>query len=228
VVLGRMRSRTARFVGLATVLTFTAASAAFAAPGASSRVGASATAHQLGTQAHQALLSLYALDSRLHAWQARIASLERTATVLRERRASLRQELGAARASLKTGQQQLAVDLRALYERRNVDAVAVVRGAKSLTTGLGKLDALSRVTDQSNQIVAATAAARGRLLRSQGRLAAEGARLARSLAAARQAEARLVEAAAARRTYISSLQAKERMHAQQVRSVAATAKAVQQ
>jgi 3D (Asp-Asp-Asp) domain-containing protein len=226
-----MRTRAARFGGLAAALALTAASAALAAPGTANRGGAGsadATTRQLDAQAHQALLGLYALDSQLQAWQTRVASLERQAAALRAERASVRQELGAARASLKTGQHRLAVDLRALYERGNVDPVAVVLGAESLTKGLRRLDDLSRVSDQSRKVVTATAAARERLLESQNRLAAEERRLARSLAVARQAEQSLVQATAARRAYISSLQARARMRAAQVRSVAAAAQAAEE
>jgi 3D (Asp-Asp-Asp) domain-containing protein len=53
-------------------------------------------------------------------------------------------------------------------------------------------------------------------------------RLERSLAAARQAERSLTEAAAARRAYISSLQARERMQAAQVHNVEMTARSAQQ
>jgi 3D (Asp-Asp-Asp) domain-containing protein len=226
-VLGRMRFRTARFGAIAAVLTFTTASAGLAAPGAGTG-GARATTQPPYTRAHQALLGLYALDSQLQAWRTRIASLERTASALRQHRATLLQELGAARTSLATGQQRLALDLRALYERGNVDPVAVVLGAKSLSKGLRQLDDLSHVTDQSRQIVSATASARLRLLRSQRRLAAQQRRLARSLAAAWQAEQRVAEAAAARRAYVSSLQKQEGMRAGQVRNVEAAAHAATQ
>ena len=226
-----MRSRVARFGGLAAALTLMAASAALAAPGAGSPGGASsadATTQQLDARAHQALLSLYALDSRLQAWQSRVASLERQAAALRHAQASIRGELAAARASLETGRHRLAVDLRALYERGNVDPVAVVLGADSLTKGLGRLEALSRVSDQSRQIVTATTAARARLLGSQRRLAAEQRKLARSLAAARQAEQSLAAAAAARRAYVSTLRAQERLRAAQVKTVEAAAHTAQQ
>lgn len=230
-VLGRMRSRVARFGGLAAALTLMAASAALAAPGAGNPGGASsadATTQQLDARAHQALLSLYALDSRLQAWQSRVASLERQAAALRHAQASIRGELAAARASLETGRHRLAVDLRALYERGNVDPVAVVLGADSLTKGLGRLEALSRVSDQNRQIVTATTAAHERLLGSQRRLAAEQRKLARSLAAARQAEQSLAAAAAARRAYVSTLRAQERLRAAQVKTVEAAAHTAQQ
>jgi 3D (Asp-Asp-Asp) domain-containing protein len=220
-----------RFGALAATLALTAASAALAAPGTGGRAPAStvdAATQQLDTRTHQALLSLYALDSQLQGWRARVASLETAASALRERRASLRSELGAARTSLRIGQRRLAVALRTMYEQGSVDPVAVVLGAKSLSKGLGQLDDMSRAADQSRQIVAATYAARRRLLGTQRRLALEGRRLERSLAAARQAEARLAAAAASRAAYVSSLRAQERLRGEQVRSVESQAQAAQQ
>jgi peptidoglycan DL-endopeptidase CwlO len=214
-----------RFGGLAAVLALSAASAALAAPGMGTSSG-NATAQQLDTRAQQALLSLYALDSQLQSWRARLGSLERAATALRQQRASLRAELGAARTSLHAGRRRLAAELRALYERGDVNSVAVVLGAKSLSAGLSRLEDLSRVADQSRQIVAATSAAHRRLLRSQRLLAAKERRLERSLAAARQAEASLAAAAASRAAYVSSLRAQ--LRAEQVRTVEAQAQTVQQ
>jgi len=225
------RPRAARFGGLIAALTLVAASATLAAPGIADTSGTrsvDATPQDLGTQTHQALLSLYALDSRLEGWRTRLASLESAAVAMRERRASLRAELGADRASFRVGRRQLAVELRALYERGDVNAVAVILGAKSLTGGLDQLDNLSRVADQSKQIVAVTANARRRLVRSQRRLAVEERRLDRALVAARRAEESLAATVASRRAYISSLQARAQMQADQVRSVEAAAEAAQQ
>jgi 3D (Asp-Asp-Asp) domain-containing protein len=221
-----MRNRTARFGGVVAVLSLSVASAALAAPGARGRSGA-ATPQSLGSRTHQALLGLYSLDSQLQSWRLQVASLESRAAALRRQRTSLTEEIGAAQASLKTGQRQLAVELRALYERGNVDPVAVVLGAESLTKALGQLDDLSRVADQSRQIVAATTAAHHRLLRSRLLLAAEEARLGRSLVAARQAEARLEAAVAARQAYVSSLRRRERLRAQQVHGIEAAAQTAQ-
>jgi 3D (Asp-Asp-Asp) domain-containing protein len=230
-VFGRPRPHALRLAGLIAVLTLTAASAAFAAPGTADRGQNHAldgTAQQLDSRAHQALLGMYALDSQLQAWRSRLASLGSAATALRARQASLRQQLGAAQASLKAGERQLALDLRTLYEEGNVDPVAVMLGSASLTKGLRQLDNLSRVADESRRIVKATATARGRLVRSQVRLAREQRRLTRALAAAHQAEQRLAAAAASRLAYVSSLRARARLRATQVRQVVATAQAVQQ
>lgn len=218
-----MRSRTVRFGSLAAVLTLMAASAALAAPDGRS---SAATSPHFATQAHRALLGLYALDSQLQAWRSRVASLENDAAALQRRRRSLRGELRAARASLELGQHRLALELRSLYEQGDVNSLAVMLGAKSLTNGLSRLDALSRVADQGRQIVAAATAARARLLRSRDRLAAAEHRLLVSLAAARAAEHRVESAAAARSAYVASLRARER--AVRVRAVEAAAQAAQQ
>jgi 3D (Asp-Asp-Asp) domain-containing protein len=217
-----------RLGGLTAVLALTAASAAFAASGTPQSGGASVldATQQLDTRTHQALLSLYALDSQLQAWRARLASLQSAAAALRQQRATLREELRADQASLKEGQRRLAVELRLQYEGGNVDPVAVVLGATSLSSGLSRLDYLKSVADQSRQIVRATSAAHIRLLGSQRRLAADERRLERSLAAARLAEGRLAAAAASRAAYVSSLQAK--LQAAQAQSVETQAQAAQQ
>lgn len=215
-----------RLGALAAVLALTAASAALAAPGTTT--SADPTTQQLGTRVQQALLGLYALDSRLQAWRGRLASLQTAEAAIRERQASLRDELGADQASLKTGQRRLALELRAAYERGSVDPVAVVLGAKSLGTGLRQLDDMSRMASQSRQIVESTSAAHDRLVQSQRRLAAAESRLEGSLAAARQAEERLAAAAASRAAYVSSLRAQERLRAKQVRSVETQAQTAQQ
>jgi cystine transport system substrate-binding protein len=210
------------------VLALTALSVALAAPGSSGAQGSGVPAQALDTKTHQALLGLYSLDSQVQAWRARVASLGAAAADLRRRRSTLRQRLGIAHSSLAVAERQLAGNIRTIYEAGNVDPVAVMLGATSLSTGLRRLDDLRSVADESRKIVAATKAARIRLLRTQAQLAAEARRLARSLAAAQQAERSAEGAAAARAAYVSSLRAKAQLQAAQVRSVVATAQAVQQ
>jgi 3D (Asp-Asp-Asp) domain-containing protein len=229
-MLGGRRSRAARFGGLVAVLVLTAASAALAAPGGASKGApgdADSSTQRLDTQTHEALLGLYALDSRLEGWRARLASLEHAAAGVRQQRRSVRAELGSDRASLRRGQRNLAVELRSLYERGDVSAVAVVLGANSLTKGLKQLADLSQAADESKQIVAATTAARQRLVRSRRLLATEARTLDRELAAARDAEEKLAATVASRRAYISSLRARA-LQAVQVQSVEAAAQTAEQ
>jgi 3D (Asp-Asp-Asp) domain-containing protein/FtsZ-binding cell division protein ZapB len=204
-----------------------AASAALADSGTNSH-GPAGTVQQLDTRIHQALLGVYSLDSQLHAWRARLASLEAEAADLRHQRSALEREQGAARTTLHISQGRLALNLRSLYERANVNPVAVMLGATSLANGLQQLDSLKRVADQSRRMVAVTIIARRRLARSRLLLAAEARRLERSLAAAQQAERRVAAAAAARLAYVSALREKARLAATQVQSVVATAGAAAQ
>ncbi len=199
-----------------------ATSAALASPGSSG----STPARPSDSRVHQALLDLYALDSRLHTAHERVAYLEAEAAHLRQQRRSLRVELGTAVSSLHVSQHQLAIHLRALYEQGNVDALAVVLGASSLGKGLSKLDDLNRVADESRQVVAATSAARLRLLRARRTFAADAQKLARSLTAARAAESSLAGTVAARTSYVASLRAQIRQP--QVHVVVAKAHAAEQ
>jgi 3D (Asp-Asp-Asp) domain-containing protein len=230
-VLWRTRSRTARLTGLAAVLVLTAASAALAAPRAAESRKTQPpdfAAQRLDTRIHRALLGLYALDSQLHAWRDRVASLTAQTTALRHRRTELRQELRADEGTFRVAQRQLALRLRGLYEQGNVDPVAVVLGATSLGTAIQRLDDLKQVAEADRQVVVATTVARHRLLRSRLSLAAENRRLTRSLATAQLAEQRLSAAAAGRLAYVSSLRARQRLRATQVHRVVATAQAAQQ
>ncbi len=160
-----------------------------------------------GSRTHQALLELYALDSRLHAAQARVAYLTSEATKLRRERKSLRSELAGARTTLAGTQRQLAFQLRTMYEQGAVDPLAVVIGATSLGKGLRELDELTRNAAEGRRVIAATRTAERRLLRTRRTLASDARRLSRSLSAARAAEDSLVSSAAAKSALVASLRA---------------------
>lgn len=195
------RSRTARLAGLSLALGLAAASSALASHATGSRVARSTG----GSGEHQALLELYALDSRLEASQARVAYLADEAAKLRHERTALRSELRAARVTLVGTQQQLAFQLRTLYEQGDVDPVAIVVGAGSLSTGMQRLDDLDRSAAQNSRIAAASRAAERRLVSARRTLASDARRLAHSLSSARAAALYLASAAASKSAFVSSL-----------------------
>ena len=199
----RSRSRSARLAGLALAVGLVAASSALASQTAHRAVARS----NRGSPANQALLELHAHDSRLQAARARVAYLATEAAKLRRERTALRSELRAARTTLAATQQQLALQLRTLYERGEVDPLAVVFGATSLGKGLQALDDLQRSAAESSQVVAATRAGEHRLLHARRRLASDAQRLTRSLSAARAAEQSLIGTAASKSAYVASLRA---------------------
>jgi 3D (Asp-Asp-Asp) domain-containing protein len=229
-VQGLPGSRAAQLAALAAALALTAASVALAAPGRPSSTalhGRSGRSQGLDTRLHQALLGLYALDARLHEARVRLGALEDMAAGLRHRRDELRRELTTVRASLRAGQLRLALHLRALYEQGSVDPVAVVLGAASLGDALARLDGLRQVAAESRQIVAATMAARARLLRLRRQAATEERGLVRALAAARQSERTLAQATTSRSAFVAALRERERFRRAQVRQVVATAQAAE-
>ena len=160
-----------------------------------------------GSRAHQALLELYALDSGLHAAQARVAYLASEATRLRRERKALRFELRGARTTLAGTQRQLAVQLRTMYEQGGVDPLAVVIGATSLGTGLRELDDLRRSAAEGRRVIAEARAAERRLLHTRRTLASDALRLAHSLSSAHAAEESLARSAAAKSALVASLRA---------------------
>lgn len=199
VVARRFRSRTVRLAGLSLAVGLVAASSALASQ------PTRAAAPNRGSREHQALLELYALDSRLQASQARVAYLATEAARLRRERSALRAALRTDRATLAATQRQLALQLRTLYERGQVDPLAVVFGATSLEKGLRALDDLTRSAHESEGVVAATRAADRRLLLARRTLASHARRLAHSLSSARAAEQSLASTAASKSAYVASL-----------------------
>jgi 3D (Asp-Asp-Asp) domain-containing protein/peptidoglycan hydrolase CwlO-like protein len=160
-----------------------------------------------GSRAQQAVLELYALDSRLQSAQARVAYLASEATGLRLERKELRSKLVGARTMLAGTQRQLAFQLRTLYEQGEVDPLAVMIGATSLGKGLRELDDLKRSAAEGRRVIAETRAAERRLLHMQRTLNSDARRLARSLSSAHAAEESLASSAATKSALVASLRA---------------------
>jgi 3D (Asp-Asp-Asp) domain-containing protein len=205
------------------VLVFATVSAATAAGPGQKAASLQGQASVLTARAHHALLDLYVLDTRLQNAQARLASLEAQAGTLRGQRALLTQQLSATRLALATSQHRLGDNLRMLYEQGDTDPIAVVLGAQSLDDAVSRLDDLTRVADQSKQVVLVTSAAQIRLARVRSSLAARSVQLGTALAAARQTTSDLVGARGQRLTFIAQLQSKQRLKARQISALQLTA-----
>ena len=208
------------------VLVTVSAAAAAAGPGrkAASLQG---QASVLDARAHHALLDLYALDTRLQQAQALLSSLEAQAARLRGRQALLSQQLSATRRTLATSQQRLGDNLRTLYEQGDTDALAVVLGAQSLDDAVTRLDDLTRIADQSRQVVEVTSAAQIRLARVRSTLATRRAQLGAALASARQTANDLVAARGQRLAFIARLRSEQRLKARQISALQLTAQQVE-
>ena len=181
----------------------------------------------LQSRTHRALLDLYALDTRFQTAQLRLASLEAQAERLHRQQSLLEQQLSATSHTLKVSQQQLGANLRMLYKQGDVSALAVVLGAQNLDEAVTKLDALSSVTDESQQVVQATADAQLRLDRIRSTLLARRSALAADVADAQRTARRWPRRAPNVCSFIAQLRKQQRLKTAQIDALQAAAARVE-
>jgi cystine transport system substrate-binding protein len=173
----------------------------------------------LAARSHTALLSLYALDSRLHQARSELASLRSRADGLRLERDRVQREIDVVVGNLKVSQRLLGDRLRALYEQGEPDGIAVLLGATSLDDAVTRLDELERSATQGAQ--AATDARDGRqrlqdlALELAGRIRAVQALQAR----AAQTAAALESARTRRVSFLAALARQRRLNARQIQAL---------
>jgi 3D (Asp-Asp-Asp) domain-containing protein len=182
----------------------------------------------LHARARHALLDLYALDSRLQAAQQRLSALQTQAASLQREDRLLKQQLSSTRQTLSVSRRQLATNLQVLYKQGDVSPLAVVLGARSLNDAVTELDALSRVADESRQIVAVTTSAKLRITTLRQTLGAQRARLAADVAAARRTETSLASARSQRLGFIDQLRTQARLKQQQIDALQQVAQQIEQ
>jgi 3D (Asp-Asp-Asp) domain-containing protein/Lon protease-like protein len=181
---------------------------------------------QLSARSHTALLSLYALDSRLAQARAELARLHARAEALRAEGERVRSEIAIVEGNLRASQRLLGTHLRTLYEEGEPDAIAVLLGATSLDEAVTRLDELEQSARQGAD--AASDARSGRT-----KLRALAARLAAQLRETHALEARaeltataLARARASRLAYLASLARQKRLNAHQIARLDTQAKRV--
>ena len=180
----------------------------------------------LAARSRTALLSLYALDSRLARARSELAGLRTKAQGLKLERERVRQEVEIVAGNLSASQRLLGDRLRALYEEGEPDAIAVLLGATSLDDAVTRLDELERSARQGAQ--AARDARDGRT-KLQG-LALELAARIREVQALEARAARtatvLVSARAHRLRYLKALARQQRLTARQIAALDSRARQV--
>jgi 3D (Asp-Asp-Asp) domain-containing protein len=105
----------------------------------------------LSSRSHSALLSLYALDSRLARARSELSALRGRADTLRAEQEQVRREMTVVQGNLQASQRLLGDRLRTLYEEGEPDAIAVLLGARSLDDAVTRLDELERSALQGAQ-----------------------------------------------------------------------------
>jgi cystine transport system substrate-binding protein len=217
----------ARIAGISAAFVLLAVSAAAAAGPVDKASSLHSQAGTLDARAHRALLDLYALDTRYRTAQAALLSLQSQAAHLQMQQHQLTQQISATRQTLASSQERLAAHLRSLYEEGDVSTLAIVLGAQSLDDAVTQLDDLSRVADQSRQVVEVTSAAQTRLAHARSTLAARRAQLAVALAAARRTASDLAAARGSRLAFIARLRSEQQLKARQIASLQLAAQRVE-
>ncbi len=199
------------------------------AEGAGPKRGAGSLRQQqagLAARSQTALLSLYALDSRLARARSELAGLRSRAQGLKLEREQVQQEVEAVAGNLKASQRLLGDRLRALYEEGEPDAIAVLLGATSLDDAVTRLDELERSARQGAQAARDARDGRAKLQGLALELAAR-IREVQALEARAERTATALESARAHRvSYLKALARQQRLTARQIAALDSRAQQV--
>src|SRR4051794_39127766 len=138
----------------------------------------------LAAKSRAASLSLYAIDSQLARARTSLATISGRAHALRRERALVALRLQVAKRGVRISQSRLAARLRGIYERGDIDPLAIVLGADSLDAALTGLDNLGQIAQGDHAVVAQVRGARHSLVGLRQRLADRQRKLDRLVAAA--------------------------------------------
>ena len=170
----------------------------------------------LASRADQALLDLYALETKLRRAERRAAALASRADELERREAASRRQLEGARRNVAEADQRLAVRLQSLYIQGEVDPLAVLLRAQSLEEAISTIEGFDDVARQDREILEQVRKARAALRIAVRELAERRAEVQALLAEAKAAQAALVRVRAQRASYLASLRRQQALNSDQI------------
>ena len=173
-------------------------------------------ADRLRTEANEALLDLYALESKLGRAERRVAALEQRAATLERRQEAARQQLDLARRAVAQADQRLAARLQALYIEGEVDPLAVLFGAQSFEEAITTLEGFDDVARQDKEILAQVRTTRVAVHAALRELATRSAEVSALVAQARAARSTLLRARAERASYLATLRDQQELKNDQI------------
>ena len=180
----------------------------------------------LANRSHSALLSLYALDSRLEQARNELAQLHARVESLRAERRQLQADIEIVGHNLAASRRLLATHLRTLYQHGEPDPLAVLLGAESLDDAVERLDALEVSSRQGTQAIADSRAGRAKLQRLAQALEVRVREVEVLELQAERTTSALVAARADRVAYIGSLARQRRLNAHQIAALESDARRV--
>jgi 3D (Asp-Asp-Asp) domain-containing protein/peptidoglycan hydrolase CwlO-like protein len=183
---------------------------------------------ELSARSHQAVLQLYALDSRLQQARADLVRIDTQAAALRRQQESARRQYGAAQKTMAVAQFRLGRQLRILYEQDEPDPIAVILGATSLDEAIQGLESLSRTARATKSLIHEARAARTLIRRTEQELRARVARTRAVRATLAATEASLEQAKVERTSYLAGLRQEQQLTRSQIGTLQRQAEAAQQ
>lgn len=166
----------------------------------------------IAVRSRDALLELYALESRLKGAERRTEHLRSRARALDRAQASAKRRLAIARRARSAAERQLADRLTTLYKQGDLDPLAVLLGAESLADGVSALDNLSRLAQQNGDIIGQLRKTRRDLKAALSELGEREAELRRLLASAEGARASIAATRLERTSYLEGLAQSRRLN----------------
>jgi peptidoglycan DL-endopeptidase CwlO len=171
---------------------------------------------RLVARSQQALLGLYALDSRLAQARGDLGRLRAQAEALRREQEQVRREMSLVEGTLRASQRLLGDRLRTLYEEGEPNAIAILLGASSLDEAVTRLDELDRSARQGAQAAVDAKDGHAKLKGLAADLVARIRKVQALEAEAIQTAAALQSARAERLAYLHSLAGQRRFTAHQI------------
>jgi 3D (Asp-Asp-Asp) domain-containing protein len=181
---------------------------------------------RLSARSEQALLALYALDSRLAQARGDLGRLRAREDALRLVQEQVRRQMRVVQGTLRASQRLLGDRLRTLYEEGEPNPIAILLGASSLDDAVTRLDELDRSAHEGAQAALNAKDGRTKLKDLALELAARIRELQTLEGQAARTAAALVDARGRRLGYLHSLARQRQFTAREIAAMTTRARHV--
>jgi 3D (Asp-Asp-Asp) domain-containing protein len=182
----------------------------------------------LAARSREAVVQLYALESRLQQARGDLARIDARAASLVRQQDSARRRHRAAQRTMAVAQFRLGRQLRILYEQEGPDPIAILLGATSLDEAIEGLESISRTARATEGVIEQARSARRLIALTQRQLAAQVRRTQAIRATVAATAADLEQARAERTAYLGQLRQEQQLTARQISSLEQRAQEAQQ
>lgn len=182
----------------------------------------------LAARSREAVVQLYALESRLQQARGDLARIDTRAASLERQQDSARRRHRAAQRTMAVAQFRLGRQLRILYEQEGPDPIAILLGATSLDEAIEGLESISRTARATEGVIEQARSARSLIARTQRELAVQVRRTQAIRATVAATAAGLEQARTERTAYLGQLRQEQRLTARQIASLEQQAREAQQ